>query len=214
MADKYITSVQDILTGFECNTRKDGNPFAGEQRGALRYYKGVKSYDIVSHDEEKALMLCVTDFHIILIVAPICKLTDICTACVAENANYHYEDRHGKLVLRCDDKDKLVRRLLDIDWSDVSAEEESDDNADEAKSDDESSKEATDKAQAVRDARAEAQKKAKADAITAARRRAEAEEAAAKAAANATAESKTPAAPKFANATNRSIDVGDLSDFE
>lgn len=211
MADKYITSVQDILTGFECNTRKDGNPFAGEQRGALRYYKGVKSYDIVSHDEEKALMLCVTDFHIILIVAPICKLTDICTACVAENANYHYEDRHGKLVLRCDDKDKLVRRLLDIDWSDVSAEEESDDNADEAKSDDESSKEATDKAQAVRDARAEAQKKAKADAIAASLRRKDAEEAAARAAARTSA---PPVAPSAVRSGNKRIDTGDLSDFE
>lgn len=240
MADKYITNVQDILAGFECNTRKDGNPYDGERLGALRYYKGVKSYDIVSHDDEEALLFVVTDYHMLLVVAKEGKLTDMCSACVAEDANYHYEDRNGKIVLRADDKGKLIKRFLEMDWSYTEPEDDYDDaefedNSDEAEINENSDGEADDQfdidKEAARQAelekaQADLEKKAKADRIAASLRRADAEEAAQRAAARTANKADNPlptpeggkvivARPvKETPAKPKPVDIGDLSDFE
>lgn len=117
MADKYLTSVQDILAGFECNTRGDGNPYDGERHDALRYYRGVRSYDVISHDDEKGLLLFVTDYHMLLVVCREEKLAELCDAASAEDARYFFENRGGRIVFRCDSKEKLTRRILDLDWS-------------------------------------------------------------------------------------------------
>ena len=233
MTDKYITSVQDILAGFKCNTRKDGNPYDGERLGALRYYRGVKSYDVVSHDGAEALMLYVTDYHMILIVATASKLTEMCGACAAENAPYHYENRNGEIVFRCASNDKLIRRLQDIDWSYVEPEDESDDEADEADFKDETDgsaeqfnmeeevarQAALEQAQADAEAKRVAKKKAKPDAIAAARRKTDAEHSAERMTARvavkkaASGDAPVKATPKPGD-VDWQIDAGDLSDFE
>ena len=232
MADKYITNVQDILAGFECNTRKDGNPYDGERLGALRYYKGVKSYDIVSHDDEEALLFVVTDYHMLLVVAKEGKLTEMCSACVAEDANYHYEDRNGKIVLRADDKGKLIKRFLEMDWSYTEPEDDSDDAEIKDDSDGEADNQFDIDKEAARQAeldKAQAdleEKKAKADRIAASLRRADAEEAAQRAAARTANKADTPLSTpeggkviavrpvKETPAKPKPVVVGDLSDFE
>ena len=213
MTDKYITSVQDILAGFECNARIDGNPYDGKRRGALRYYEGVRSYDIVSHDDEDALLFRVTDYHMILVVATASKLTDMCSACEAEGARYHYEDRNGRIIFRCEDKRTLFRRLLNIDWSYAGPEDDYKEEAVKANSEDESKVKAPQAAlqwkKADTQARKDALVRAKSDAIAASRRRAQVKEVPVGAAAIDSSGRANVCADQ-----NHCIDVGDLGDFE
>lgn len=118
MAEQYITNVIEIVSGVSSLRRKDGNPYEGEDHGALRHYKGVKSYDLIAHgDSEEALLAYVTDWNQLVLVAREAKLTEIASQCVAEGCDYHYESRNGRIIVRAIYKEKLERRFLDMDWS-------------------------------------------------------------------------------------------------
>ena len=118
MAEQYITNIIEIVSGVSSLRRKDGNPYEGEDHGALRHYKGVKSYDLIAHgDTEEALLAYVTDWNQLVLVAREAKLTEIASQCAAEGCDYHYESRNGRIIVRAIYKEKLERRFLDMDWS-------------------------------------------------------------------------------------------------
>lgn len=118
MAEQYITNIIEIVSGVSSLRRKDGNPYEGEDHGALRHYKGVKSYDLIAHgDTEEALLAYVTDWNQLVLVAREAKLTEIASQCAAEGCDYHYESRNGRIIMRAIYKEKLERRFLDMDWS-------------------------------------------------------------------------------------------------
>ena len=217
MANKYLTNIIEIVTGIASLNRRDGNPYEGEMHGLLRFYRGVKSYDILAHgDEEEALMAYVTDWNQLVIVARTAKLADIATCCAAEDADYHYEERSGgRIVVRMLYKERLERRLLGLDYSYEEPDDgdydeygyydeddpESDEDEGELENEESESDEPEETAAEEADEELKARIKAAADAK------------AAKAQAEADARAAAEAAAKAPGGTNWKLDLGNLDDF-
>lgn len=209
MANKYLTNIIEIVTGIASLNRRDGNPYEGEMHGLLRFYRGVKSYDILAHgDEEEALMAYVTDWNQLVIVARSAKLADIATCCAAEDADYHYEERSGdRIVVRMLYKEKLERRLLGLDYSyeepDNGDYDEDDPESDEDEG--ESENEESESGEAAAEEEADEELKARIQAAADAK--------AAKAQAEADARAAAEAAAAAPGGANWRLDLGNLDDF-
>lgn len=120
MTDKYITNCISILAGFDLGLEYDwisdpSDRIKGASKGKVRCYYGVTFADIVSHDDEDALMFVSPGYsHLIVVMAPADKALSMKEVCDARGVACHYEIRGGRTIFRADYQQGLDDELISL----------------------------------------------------------------------------------------------------
>ena len=101
MTDRYFTNCLSILAGFDLGLEYDLNPDKGLSKGKVRCYYDVAFADVVSHDDEDALMFVRPgQSYLIVVTAPVDKALPMKEVCDARGVACHYEIRGGRTIFR------------------------------------------------------------------------------------------------------------------
>lgn len=120
MTDKYITNCISILAGFDLGLEYDlisdpSDRIKGASKGKVRCYYGVTFADIVSHDDEDALMFVSPGYsHLIVVMAPADKAPSMKEVCDAWGVACHYEIRGGRTIFRAEYQQGLDDELISL----------------------------------------------------------------------------------------------------
>lgn len=117
MTDKYITNCISILAGFDLGLGYGwlSDRIESGSEGNVRCYYGVTFADIVSHDDEDALMFVRPgNIDLIVVMAPADKALPMKEVCDARGVACHYEIRGGRTIFRADYQQGLDDELISL----------------------------------------------------------------------------------------------------
>ena len=127
MTDKYVTNLLSIMAGFDLGLEYDWCPdrVEGSSKGKVRCYYDVAFADVVSHDDENALMFVRPDYsYLIVVMAPADKALPMKEVCDARGVACHYEIRGGRTIFRAAYQQDLDAELISLFDEDKSTEDE------------------------------------------------------------------------------------------
>lgn len=128
MTDKYVTNLLSIMAGFDLGLEYDWCPdrVEGSSKGKVRCYYDVAFADVVSHDDENALMFVRPDYsYLIVVMAPADKALPMKEVCDARGVACHYEIRGGRTIFRAAYQQGLDAELVSLfNEDDKSADDE------------------------------------------------------------------------------------------
>lgn len=117
MTDKYFTNCISILAGFDLGLEHDwlSDCIKSASKGKVRCYYYVTFADIVSHDDEDALMFVRPDYsYLIVVMAPADKALPMKEVCDARGVACHYEIRGGRTIFRANYQQGLDDELISL----------------------------------------------------------------------------------------------------
>lgn len=117
MTDKYFTTCLSALAGFDLGLEYDWpeDRIVGVSKGKVRCYYDVAFADIVSHDDEDALMFVRPGHsYLIVVMAPADKALPMKEVCDARGVACHYEIRGGRTIFRAAYQEGLDAELASL----------------------------------------------------------------------------------------------------